>query len=179
MHAAPTRHILRALLSILVVALQPLHADAQVRPSAGADQAKRRVRIFLPVELKESDPFDPKNPANLHPVTRTVGAAAPLRKTLNALLAGPTAAEKSRGYFDVSYGIKLTAVQIKGGTVRADFTMPPGAAFSGDNSPFYFRDAVELTARQFPGVRKVVVCLDGILDFWSESGKPPRRCPKP
>jgi hypothetical protein len=57
--------------------------------------------------------------------------------------------------------------------------MPPGAAFSGDNSPFIFRDAVELTAKQFPGVKKVLVCLDGVEDFWSESEEPAKKCPAP
>jgi hypothetical protein len=174
------RYMLRALLSILVVACQHLPAAAQVSPAGGRGRTRppQRVRIYLPVELKDGDPFDSKNPANLHPVVRNVGGAvAPLRQTLLALLAGPTAAEKSRGYSDVSFGIKLTGVRIKGGVVRADFTMPRGAAFSGDNSPFYFRDAVEFTAKQFPGVKEVVVCLDGVLDFWSESDEPPRKCP--
>lgn len=101
-----------------------------------------------------------------------------MRSTLTALLAGPTAAEERQGYSDISYGIKLVKVAIKGDTVRADFTMPPGAAFPGENAPFLFGDAVEFTAKQFPGVTKVIVCLDGILDFGSESGEPPRKCPR-
>lgn len=140
--------------------------------------AKQQVRIYLAKEIKESDKFDSKNPANLHPVFRKVSAAVPLRPTLEILLAGPTAAEEARGYSNISYGIKLVSVRMKQGTVRADFTMPPGAAFSGDMSPFYFRDAVEFTVKQFPQVKKVIVCLDGILDFWSESDNPPKKCPK-
>ncbi len=174
-----TSHFLRALLLTFVVACLPLPAAAQVRAASGRGRpGRQRVKIYLPREQKEGDPFDPKNPANLHPVTRTVSGAAPLRQALSALLAGPTRAEQSRGYVDVSFGIKLTGVRFDGETVRADFTMPPGAAFSGDNSPFYFRDAVVFTARQFPGVKEVTVCLDGLLDFWSESDEPPRKCPK-
>ena len=175
-----TSHTLRAVLSALVVVCQALPAVAQVRHTPGhGGPARQRVKIYLPMEEKEGDPFDPQNPANLHPVTRTVGGASPMREALRAMLAGPTAAEKARGYADVSFGIKLTGVRTNGGTVRADFTMPPGAAFSGDNSPFYFRDAVEATAKQFPGVKEVIVCLDGVLDFWSESEEPARKCPKP
>jgi hypothetical protein len=168
-----THQTLRAALSILVVACQFLPAASQVRHVPG----RQRVKIFLPKEEREGDPFDPQNPGNLHPVTRTVGGSSPLRQALRALLAGPTASEKARGYTDISFGIKLTGVRISGGTVRADFTMPPGAAFSGDTSPFYFRDAVVVTAKQFPGVKEVIVCLDGVLDFGSESEEPPRKCP--
>ncbi len=175
-----TRHTLRALPTLLFVACLPLPAATQTRPASGRTRPRtQRVKIFLPKEQKDSDPFDPKNPANLHPVTRTIGGASPLRQTLLALLKGPTATEEARGYFDVSYGIKLVSVRVDGDTVRADFTMPPGAAFSGDNSPFYFRDAVEFTAKQFPHVKEVIVCLDGTLDFWSESEDPPRKCPAP
>jgi hypothetical protein len=68
-------------------------------------------------------------------------------------------------------------VKIKGDRVRADFTMPPGAAFSGDLSPALFAEAVRLTIRQFAGVKEVIVCLDGEIPSIDESGAPPVKCP--
>ena len=171
------RMIARVLVPVagLILLMPSMASRAQ---TAMSRSKQRRVRIYLAKEMKEGDRDDPKNPGNLRPLNRQVNAASPLRATLEVLLAGPTQAEERQGFMDISFGIKLVKVLIKGDTVRADFTMPRGAAFSGDNSPFLFSDAVEFTARQFPGVKKVFVCLDGILDFGSESDKPPRKCPQ-
>lgn len=166
------------MLSVFAIISQASSVAAQTKSSAARAPATKQVRIYLAMEVSESDKFDSKNPGNLQPVFRKVSAAAPLRETLLLLLAGPTHPEEAAGYSDISYGIKLVSVRMRGSTVRADFTMPPGAAFSGDMSPFYFRDAVEFTTKQFPQVKKVIVCLDGILDFWSESDEPPKKCPK-
>lgn len=138
-------------------------------------QKKSEVRIYL---ARDDGEYDPNNHLNLFPVTRRVSAAAPLKPTLELLLAGPTAAEKKRGYVDISFGIKLVGVKIKGDRVRADFTMPPGAAFSGDISPAVFAEAVRLTIRQFPGVKTTIVCLDGEIPSIDESGSPPQTCPQ-
>jgi spore germination protein GerM len=149
-----------------------LYACAQ---GSSAAQTKA-VKVYF---LKEPyDNSDPENPAGLKPVTRKVSAKSPLREALLALTAGPSRAERKNGYDSPTWGIQLLSVKIKDGTAYTYFTMPEGATFSGDNSPFIFEDAVKMTASQFPNVRKVVVCLDGILDFGSESDEPPRKCPK-
>jgi spore germination protein GerM len=174
-----SRHIIFCLLLLVFNSIfQIPPALSQRRQTLERPQRKRQAaKIYLAKELKEGAPFNPKNPGNLHPVIRMVDRVAPLRPTLEALLAGPNTAEEARGYINISFGIKLVRVKIKNGTVRADFTMPPAAAFSGDNSPFLFKDAVELTIQQFPGVKKVIVCLDGDENFWSESEEPPKKCP--
>ena len=162
------------LLSLLIVALlfNSFNADAKKISNAQS----REVKVYF---LKDPyDNSDPKNPGGLGAVTRKVSAKSPLRGALLALTGGPTAAEEKRGYASSTWGIKLLSVKIKNGTAYTYFTMPEGAMFSGDNSPFIFEDAVEKTALQFPNVRKVVVCLDGILDFGSESEDPPRKCPQ-
>jgi spore germination protein GerM len=107
-----------------------------------------------------------------------VSARNPLRAALVALTNGPTTAEKKMDLVNPTFGIRLLSVKLKAGVAYAYFTMPEGAAFSGDLSPFIFQEAVVKTASQFPGVRKVVVCLDGDLDFWSEAEGPPQKCPK-
>jgi hypothetical protein len=121
---------------------------------------------------------DPKNPYNLSPVMRQVPANAPLRAALEALSAEPTAAEEAEGLMSSTFGIKLVSVRVRNGLAYTRFTMPPGAAFPGDGAPFLFVDAVEKTAKQFSTVKKVIVCLDGILNFGDESGGPPKRCPR-
>ncbi len=162
------------LLSLLIVTLLFGSFNADAKKISNAQS--KAVKVYF---LKDPyDNSDPKNPGGLGAVTRKVSAKSPLRGALLALTAGPTAAEEKRGYASSTWGIKLLSVKIKDGTAYTYFTMPEGAMFSGDNSPFIFEDAVEKTALQFPNVRKVVVCLDGILDFGSESEDPPRKCPK-
>jgi hypothetical protein len=162
------------LVSLLLLTLLPGSFSAEAK--RGYSAQSKEVKIYF---IKDPyDNSDPKNPGSLGAVTRKVSAKSPLRGALLALTGGPTAAEEKRGYSSSTWGIRLLSVKLKSGTAYAYFTMPGGAMFSGDNSPFIFKDAVEKTALQFPNVRKVVVCLDGILDFGSESEDPPRKCPK-
>ena len=105
----------------------------------------------------------------LNPVTREVGATAPLRPTIEALLAGPTAEEAKRGYEAVDYGrnMKLAAVKLTKGVARIDFTREDGKENPnpGDLLTLYFAGAVKETAKQFPEVRKVIVCVNGLDEF--------------
>lgn len=173
---SPVKHQRKTacLLSLFIVTLLSGSFNADAKKISNAQT--KAVKVYF---LKDPyDDSDPKNPGGLGAVTRKVSAKSPLREALLALTVGPTAAEEKRGYSSSTWGIKLLSVKLKGGTAYTYFTMPEGAMFSGDNSPFIFEDAVKKTALQFPHVRKVVVCLDGILDFGSESGDPPRKCPK-
>jgi hypothetical protein len=137
----------------------------------------KKVQLFFP---KDEDPADPqKNPFNLQPVERMVNAAAPLRPTIEELLKGPTPQEKRRGLseLDVS-GMSVVKVAVKNGTAYASFIHRKWAGWSGDLSPHAFGDAVERTLKQFPGVTRTVVCVDGITNYGDESGGPEKKCPK-
>ena len=58
---------------------------------------------------------------------------------------------------------------IRGATARVNFvTSRTWAGWPGDLAPARFKMAVELTLKQFPGVRRVVVSLDGDPNFYSE-----------
>lgn len=151
-------------------------------PGAGAqaDKSARtaEVQVYFP---KEGDSADVNNnPWNLQPVARRVPAAAPLRPAIEALLAGPTPQEERQGFggLDVR-GLYVVKVAVKGGTAYANFAhRRDWAGWSGDLSPFSFGDAVERTMKQFPHVRRAVVCVDGVVNFGDESGGPVKRCPK-
>lgn len=146
-----------------------------------AQQKTQQVKIYLRKSLDkkyQQDPYDEKNPFGLHPVMRQVPANAPLRSALEALMLGPTTTEEAGGVLSSTFGLKLLSVRIRNGTAYTRFTQPPGAAFPGDAAPFIFADAVERTAKQFSTVKKVFVCLDGVLNFGDESGERPKRCPR-
>ena len=157
---------------------------ACVSGGLSAAQAQRRaksnlmdVKIYAAKELADESQYDPENPGNLLPVKRRVDARSPLRNTLIALTRGLTPAEEKQGFVSVMFGIKFLSVRLENGTARAYFTMPADASFAGDLSPIYFKEAVERTARQFPNVKNVEVCLDGILNFWDESDEETKKCP--
>jgi hypothetical protein len=133
----------------------------------------REVEIYL---VKASEEYDPKNPANLFHVKRRVDAATPLRGALEALMRGETESEEKRGLYAATFGIRFVSVTIKNGTALARFTMPETASFAGTNSPIYFIESVKKTALQFRQVKKIVVCLDGMIDFWREDEVPPKKC---
>lgn len=138
---------------------------------------RKQVRVYLP---KDGDAPDvSSNPFNLQPVTRSVNPAAPMRPAIEALLAGPTPQERRRGFqgHDVR-GIYLVKVAIRDATAYASFAhRKDWAGWSGDLSPAAFRDGVERTLRQFPNVRRTVICVDGTENFYDESGAAEKKCP--
>jgi hypothetical protein len=144
---------------------------------SGQPARKKQVSVFLP---KDGDAVDPSsNPSNLHPVKRSVDAATPLRPALEALLKGPTPREARQGFsgHDVN-GMYIVKVAVKNGTAYASFAHRRSwAGWSGDLSPLAFGDGVERTMKQFPGVLRTVVCVDGVVNFGDESGGPEQKCP--
>lgn len=161
---------LRVLTLAILITLGFASVEAQKR---SAPKKLREVNIYL---VKETEEYDPKNPADLFPVKRRVDAASPLRGALEALMRGETKSEGKRNLFAATFGIRFVSVKLENGTALARFTMPETASFSGTNSPIYFIKSVEKTALQFQAVKKVVVCLDGEIDFWREDDVPPKKC---
>lgn len=156
-----------ALLTILLVffAVAPASGDQSVhaRPIAQKSR-KKQVKVYFYNEDGEY--------IDLRSVWRSVSANAPAREALEALLAGPTPEEESRGYGALSganeFGIG--SLRISGGTARVNFVSSrTWAGWPGDLAPVRFEKAVELTLKQFPNVRRVVVSLDGDPRFASEN----------
>ena len=104
----------------------------------------------------------------LVPVRRTVSVTTPARGAIEALIAGPTDEEKGRGlrspYTD---GLSIKTLAIDDGTARISFVSKCADCprWPGDLAPWRFREAVERTLKQFPTVRRVVICLDGVENF--------------
>ncbi|HEX8143306.1 MAG TPA: GerMN domain-containing protein [Pyrinomonadaceae bacterium] len=137
-------------------------ARAQRRGPSG----QRQVRVYFP---RDGNPH-PRDPFNLQFVVRAVAAAAPARPALEALLAGPTAAEQQRRLRALdARGLAIGTLLIKEGTARVDFVSSGGKRWAGDLSPAEFRRAVERTLKQFSTVRNVIVSVDGRTDF--DSGR--------
>jgi hypothetical protein len=158
---------LMALASTLcVVGLRYQTAKAQVQ----------QVKLYFP---HQGDSADSKhNPSNLQPVTRKINAAAPLRPAMEALLNGPSSDEKQQGFYSLSTdGLSIVRVSLVNGAALVSFVHRKGTVWPGDLAPLTFQDAVERTLKQFPRVRRTIICVDGYLDFGDESDKGPhKRC---
>ena len=116
---------------------------------------------------------DPGEYIDLSPVTRSVNATAPARPAIEALLKGPTAAERRRGFESLASAseFRIGSLSISGGTARVNFISKRSwAGWPGDLAPARFKIAVELTLKQFPSVQRVIVSLNGDEKFADESG---------
>jgi hypothetical protein len=159
----------KVILQILFVAIVSMAGFIPV----GAQKMPLEAKIYLLKTGADNANYS----SGLFAVKRQVDRRAPLRSALEILTNGPTTDEEARQNLASStFGIKLVSVRIKNKTAYANFTMPEEARFPGDSAPFIFTDAVKKTALQVAGVKRVVVCLDGILNFGSESEDPPKRC---
>ena len=121
-------------------------------------------------EVKVYFYHEPGEYIDLAPVTRSVNAVAPARPAIEALLKGPTAAERRRGFGPLASAnhFRIGSLKISGGTARINFIS--NRRWPGDLAPVRFKTAVELTLKQFPSVRRVIVSLNGDKDFASERG---------
>lgn len=165
-------YVLLSFTLILLMGGLTFQAEAQSNESSRTKQ----VRVYF---VKMGDPADLEhNPSTLQPVMRSVNAAAPMRPAIEALLAGPTAEEEQRGFVGVVMGASIIKIAVKRGTAYVNFSSSETTKWGGDLGPFLFGDAVERTLKQFPNVRRTIVCLDGVVNFGDESGDPDIKCPK-
>ena len=140
---------------------------------ACAVSAVPQTKIAARKEVKVYFYHDPGEYIDLAPVTRSVIANAPARPAIEALLKGPTAAEKQRGFGPLASAsdFRIRLLKISGGTARINFVSTRRwAGWPGDLAPVRFKTAVELTLKQFPSVRRVIVSLNGDTKFYSERG---------
>ncbi len=96
------------------------------------------------------------------PVPRTVaGTPAPARAALEELLAGPTEAERSRGYAtNINPGVRIRSLVVEGGVAAADFSEELERT-GGACLVTAIRAQLERTLMQFPGVRSVRISIAG------------------
>ncbi|HKX83490.1 MAG TPA: GerMN domain-containing protein [Pyrinomonadaceae bacterium] len=114
------------------------------------------------------------------PFARYVDNKAPLRPTIEALIAGPTKEENPDKFSSVAYGdVKLSSIKIRRGTARIDFTRTIRGDYNpGDLETLRFEGTVIRTAKQFPEIKKVIVCVNGINEFGIGMVEDaPRPCP--
>jgi len=86
--------------------------------------------------------------------------------------------EEDRGLSLPTFGMRLAGVTLKNGVALIKFYQPEGATNYGSQGPFVFAKAVEMTARQFPTVKRVEICAVGETLIDAQLERPFPRCPK-
>jgi hypothetical protein len=109
-------------------------------------------------------------------VEREVVATAPLTPTLQALFIGVAKNEEGKGFTSPTFGMKFEGVVLKNGVATVKFSQPKDQTNYGSLGPFIFLKAIEKTAKQFPSVKKVVVCAIGETMIDSQLDKQFPRC---
>jgi spore germination protein GerM len=140
---------------------------------ACAISAVPQPKVTARKEVKVYFYHDPGEYIDLAPVTRSVSAVAPARPAIEALLKGPTAAERRRGFGPLASAsdFRIGSLKISGGTARVNFVSTRRwHGWPGDLAPVRFKTAVELTLKQFPTVKRVIVSLNGDAKFYDERG---------
>jgi len=141
---------------------------ACLMPVTAAYASKERAQSAKTKKVKIYFYHDPGEYIDLSPVERRVSAVSPARAAINALLKGPTEEERSRGFDGLAGApeFAIGSLKIARGTARINFVVSrTWAGFPGDIAPARFKKAVELTLRQFPNVRRVIVSLNGDRNF--------------
>jgi spore germination protein GerM len=121
-----------------------------------------------PQKIKIYFYHEPGEYIDLSPVTRVMRTASPARAAIQALLKGPNAAERRKGFDGLASAgdFKIGSLFIRNGTARINFVVAEDwRGFPGDIAPVRFKKAVELTLKQFPTVKEVVVSLNGDVNF--------------
>ena len=131
--------------------------------------------VMIPVRIEPSgtstvkaffnnDKMDPEFSCNkVFGVDREIAyTPAVARAALEAMLLGPTEAEKGEGYFtSVNPGVAIQSLVIDGGIARVDFDLEIEARLGGSCRVSAIRTQIEETLKQFPTVESVVISVNG------------------
>lgn len=140
---------------------------------SGLPEKEKKVEIpvrFVPAETQSVEVFfnnsrmDPEFSCNkVFAVTRVVPRTSAVgRAALEALLAGPTEAEKEQGFFtSLNPGVKIQSLGIENGVAKVDFDEALEKAVGGSCRVSAIRAEIMETLKQFPTVKSVLISIDG------------------
>jgi Sporulation and spore germination len=152
--------------AVALAALGGVLVLAQGTPATPSADGGPGVRGLARVEI-----FAPRGSTStrcerVYPLARSVRGPAVLGGAMRALLAGPTAAERARGYggwFSARTAGRVRSVRLSGGIAYVDFRdfrrIIPNASSSCGSTLLLAQ--LNRTATQFPTVRAAVYSFDG------------------
>lgn len=119
------------------------------------------LEIWLPFGLAQSDYMGMDFLYFRREIPFTDNTEINAYNVLNELLKGPTEEEKQKGAFPLVRNSRILDLKIRKGTAKVNFSKefaPPG----GTLAVWQCRIAVEEVLRQFSGIRKVEIFIEGI-----------------
>lgn len=130
---------------------------------------KRMLDVAIYLELLSQE-ANGESTKILVPVPRRIANYRPFEATLKLLLAGTTEGEITRSLSPVVTDLKFYSARVRNRTaqINLEFENETIVEESWEGSGFdneKFVKAVELTARQFPGIERVSICVNGIENY--------------
>lgn len=169
------------LILLLVAALTILTANSAPASAQKKSTAKppktRDISIYVYGSLSESTEFPRQQ---IVPISRTIVNNKPLSRALKLLLKGVTEEEQYRNLSGIATDLKFYSARIRNRTAQINLKFEDeeiveesweGSGFKNDD----FVKAVELTARQFPGIERVSICVNGVENY-ADFGSEPIKC---
>lgn len=144
---------------------------------AAARQKTREVNIYILKDIEKNGVSE----ATLVEVKRRVNARTPLAGAVKALLAGATGGEDEKDVgFSFIYNLQLVSARVRNGKAYINLAYDEDdlECCWGTNMISFFYDAIEKTVLQFPEVKEVQVCANGIENFLVRDPEYQRKCPK-
>ncbi len=150
--------------------------------ASGQTQQTTTIKLYFANEkLSKSDNF----PVKVFPVTRKIPKTTAVAKAaLELLFAGPTEAEKAKGYYSdfsedtksffISVNVKNKAAYVN---LKDPSLFPVVGNFTTSSGGSNFFGQVEKTLTQFPSIRKFFYAIEGdpaVFYDWMQIGE----CPK-
>jgi hypothetical protein len=128
-----------------------------------SNQDQRMVKIYFGNEVKNPNTEDC---SLVYPVDRTVLPSAHSEEAaLQEMLNGPTATERTAGYFTaINNGVKINSLSIQNGIARVDFDKKIEEAVGGSCRVSLIRSMITQTLMQSPAVKSVVISVEGSID---------------
>lgn len=167
-------------LSLLALVLAAVSAPAGAQKKIKTRTAKtREITIYV---YQNPPAGSGEFYGSLVPVKRTIPDGRPLGRAMKLLLAGATEEEEKRGLSNFIYELKFVSARIVKGTaqIKFKFIHPEIAEESWEGGGFdrkNFNLAVEQTARQFPGVKQVSFCIEGMQGYTDPEANGIVKCP--
>lgn len=119
---------------------------------------QKEVEIYL---QKDIDLPDNSVRSEWTAVKRMGSSQSPLRSALEWLFEPKiTPEEAKQNIYEVTFGMKFEGVNIKNGTATVRFSETPESNY-GTSGGGIFYDAIVKTAKQFPSVKRVSICVVG------------------
>lgn len=89
----------------------------------------------------------------------------PIKQAIEELLAGPSEKDSQAGFTtSINDQVKILGISLNGGTLKIDFDKTIEQSVGGSCRVSAIRKQIEKTAKQFSGVKKVIIAVEGRVD---------------